>query len=237
VHGLFESLKKAPILGFQPDRHAQMIGQAITANGANYDPLAQQPGIRRRAIRHRDRDEIAVGGNVFEAESLQARCHLVSYGGRGILRDWQGLRTVANAPQFYELCHPDIPGHRWDHSVYVPDVIGVALGTNDFNQGIPDQNEFVNTYVEFVRKLRRDAPMASLLLIESPIVRDDQVNGPRRSVLRHYLEEIKRKAGDPKLSIALLGSYAGIPGDGHPSGTEHKAIALELLPYFRLALA
>ena len=96
------------------------------------------------------------------ARDLGAQCALVSYGGRGIIRDWQGNRDAGNAPVFYELALPDDPSARWQHSLYVPDAIGIQLGTNDFSKGVPDENEFVNAYVEFVRKVRRDAPRAPL---------------------------------------------------------------------------
>jgi hypothetical protein len=37
------------------------------------------------------------------ARALDAQVHLVSYGGRGLLRDWQGKTDVLNAPQFFQL--------------------------------------------------------------------------------------------------------------------------------------
>jgi len=170
------------------------------------------------------------------AEALRARCHLVSYGGRGVIRDWQGIKACANAPQFYERSRPDIASEPWDHSRYQPQVVGVCLGTNDFNQGIPEEDEFVNAYAELVRKVLRDAPDARVLLIDSPIVKDDPLTGPRRTVLRHYLQETLRRLADPRVSHASVSVYPGIPGDGHPSGTEHRAIAAELLPSYREAL-
>jgi lysophospholipase L1-like esterase len=168
------------------------------------------------------------------ARRLDAQCHLVSYGGRGIIRDWQGIRATNNAPQFYELALPDDPTAPWDPRRYVPDAVGICLGTNDFSQGIPDQNEFVNAYVEFVRKVMRDAPGAPVILIDSPILTDDCV--PRKSVCRSYVDETVGKVGSPQVTRAWVRHYDGSPGDGHPVAAEHVLMADELEPAFRRAL-
>ncbi len=170
------------------------------------------------------------------ARRLGAQCHLVSYGGRGIIRDWQGIRDTGNAPQFYELALPDDPAVRWDPARYVPDAIGIQLGTNDFNQGVPDQNEFVNAYVQFIQKVRRDAPGALIFIMDSPIVDNDAAKGPRRTILHFYLEQIVARVRDPKVVLAPLPRYPGVPGNGHPTGAEHVAMADELEPLLRKAL-
>ena len=170
------------------------------------------------------------------ARQLGAQCNLVSYGGRGIIRDWQGIRDTRNAPQFYELALPDDPAAFWDHSRYVPDAIGIQLGTNDFSQGIPDQNEFVNAYVQFIEKVRRDAPNAVIIVMDSPMVDNDESCGPRRSALHFYLQQIVARVHDAKVMLASLKHYPGVPGNTHPTGEEHEAIAAELAPAFRRAL-
>lgn len=170
------------------------------------------------------------------ARRMGAQCHLVSYGGRGIIRDWQGIRDTQNAPQFYERALPDDAAARWDHRRYVPDAIGIALGTNDFNQGVPDQNEFVNAYVEFIEKVRRDAPDAAIFVMDSPIVGDDAAKGPRRTVLHSYLERIVKRIGSPKVLLAPVSVYPGVPGNGHPTGTDHIGMANELEPVLRRTL-
>jgi lysophospholipase L1-like esterase len=170
------------------------------------------------------------------ARHLGAQCHLVSYGGRGVIRDWQGGRGVANAPQFYELALPDDPATAWDHRRYVPDGIGIALGTNDFSQGIPDQNEFVNAYVEFILKVRGDAPDALIFVMDSPIVKDDPGTAPRGTVLRAYLREVVARIASPKVILAPVGHYPGVPNNGHPTGPEHEAMAAEVEPVIRKAL-
>jgi lysophospholipase L1-like esterase len=170
------------------------------------------------------------------ARHLGAQCHLVSYGGRGVIRDWQGGRGATNAPQFYELALPDDPKAAWDHRRYVPDGIGIALGTNDFSEGIPDQNEFVNAYVEFILKVRGDAPNATIFVMDSPIVKDDPDSGPRRTVLHGYLRQVVERIGSPKVILTAVSHYPGVPNNGHPTGADHEAMAAEIEPVIRGAL-
>ncbi len=168
------------------------------------------------------------------AKRLNTQVHLVSYGGRGVIRDWQGIRDTNNAPQFYERAAPDEAGSLWNPADYVPDAIGIMLGTNDFNQGIPDQNEFINAYVEFVEKVRRDAPKAPVFLMDSPIVTDGDI--PKRTVLLSYLNDIVKRVNSPLVSHAPVKPYPGRPGNGHPIAEDHIGIADELEPLFRKAL-
>ncbi|HEV2453996.1 MAG TPA: SGNH/GDSL hydrolase family protein [Verrucomicrobiae bacterium] len=170
------------------------------------------------------------------AHRLHAQCHLVSYGGRGMIRDWQGLDTVANAPQFYELALPDDPSALWDHNRYVPDAVVICLGGNDFNSGIPDEMVFVNAYVQFVEKVRRDAPNAWIFLLNCPMFKDKPGKMPKRAVLRAYLEEIITKLNDPHVVWAPVGYSAGNPIDHHPTAADHEAIAGRLEPVLRKAL-
>lgn len=217
-----------PPAGAKP-RKLMFIGDSVTCGEMTaWDPA--------RAVTGPENSNARLAYGMILARRLGTECHLVSYGGRGIIRDWQGIRDTRNAPQFYELALPDEPETLWDHTAYVPDVIGIQLGTNDFNQGIPDQNEFINTYVEFVRKVRRDAPEATIFLMDSPIVADEAGRGPRRTVLHSYLEQIVTRLNSPLVVLAPLAHYAGVPGNGHPTGAEHEAMADELEPLIRRAL-
>lgn len=212
-----------------PEKKLLFIGDSVTS-GESTD---LRPGEAPLGI-HRANARLSFGMEL--ARRLGAQCHLVSYGGRGILRDWQGNRDTATAAQFYERALPDEPASRWDHSSYVPDLICVELGTNDFNPGIPDRNEFVSAYVSFVRKLRADAPRAAILLAESPILHDAAGEPAKRTRLREYLEDTIASARLPAVRLAPIGHYVGTPADAHPTGDEHRRIADELEPAFRAEL-
>ncbi len=212
-----------------PKRKLIFIGDSVTCG----EMTAYESS---RDMRSKQNSNARISYGMLTARRLGAQCHLVSYGGRGIIRDWQGIRDTRNAPVFYELALPDDPAVRWDQSRYVPDAIGIQLGTNDFSQGIPDQNEFINAYVQFVEKVRRDAPHALIFLMDSPIVNDEPGRGPRRAVLHSYLEQIITRLADAKVILAPLPHYTGVPNNGHPTGSEHEAMAGELEPLLRRSL-
>lgn len=211
-----------------PARKLEFIGDSITC-GEGVVPT----GDGRTAA---DRTDATATYAMKLAQRLGAQCELVSYGGRGILRDWQGGRNTNNAPQFYELALPDDPTAKWDPRQYVPDAIGICLGTNDFNQGVPDENDFVNAFVEFIHVLQRDAPNAQIILIDSPILTDGEHAVPKRTVCSAYLDEVVRKVNSPQVRHAAVKHYPGSPGDGHPLAASHTAMADELEPVFRAAL-
>ena len=212
-----------------PKRKLLFIGDSVTCG----EMTAYENG---RDMHAKLNSNARISYGMLVARRLGAQCHLVSYGGRGIIRDWQGIRDTRNAPLFYELALPDDPEVRWDHRRYVPDAIGIQLGTNDFSQGIPDQNEFINAYVQFIEKVRRDAPDALVFLMDSPIVNDEPGRGPRRTVLHSYLEQIVARVGSAKVVLAPLPRYPGVPNNGHPTGIEHEAMANELEPLLRRVL-
>lgn len=212
-----------------PEKKLMFIGDSITC-GDSCDIRAEGP--QTRGFEHNGR--LSYGYQISRIMGTQ--CHLVSYGGRGVIRDWQGNRAVNNAPVFYERALADDEDSRWNHSSYIPDAFGICLGTNDFSRGIPDQNEFVNAYVEFVRKLKRDAPDAQIILIDSPMFGFEGNDGVKRAALSMYLDQVVEFVGCESVTHAKLGHYPGRPENAHPVASEHRAIAEELAPVFQKAL-
>ncbi len=217
-----------------PGRKLMFIGDSITC-GAATDFRENDPLKGKTAHEDQTSNANYSFGKVL-ARRLRAQCHLVSYGGRGLIRDWQGFMTINNAPVFYERALPDDPSVLWDPADYIPDAIVICLGTNDFNQGVPDENIFVNMYVEFLRKIRRDARRAKIFLADSPMLDDAPGMVPKRSVLHAYLLETIEKLADPNVRLAPVKHYQGVPNNGHPSRADHEAIATELEPLLRDAL-
>jgi lysophospholipase L1-like esterase len=212
-----------------PRRKLLFIGDSITCGeGTEEADVPGSPGA--------ERSNAAASFGMKLATRLDSQVHLVSYGGRGIIRDWQGNRATNNAPVFYELALPDDPKSAWSHANYVPDAVGICLGTNDFSPGIPERDEFVSAFAAFVRKVRRDAQGAPVVLIDSPILDDVAGELPKLSVCRAYLDEIVKEVGAPGVVHVPINHCEGSPGDGHPTAAEHTLMADKLEPVFRKAL-
>lgn len=170
---------------------------------------------------------------------LDAQVHLVSYGGRGITRDWSGKTDVNTVPVFFPRTLPDQPGSVWDPSRYTPDVIVIDVGT-DFDSGTPAEPKFTEAYAAFVAQVRSTYPAAIILLSESGF-QSDGSNGRPRTDRDHLLRtmravvEGRHRLGDERISIVRVGYYPGTPADGHLVAFQHEQLALSLLGQIREA--
>ena len=214
-----------------PARKLLFLGDSFTSGQAT---TVEEGGPMDPSKAMRQNARLSYGRLI--AGHLNAQVHLVAYAGRGIVRDWQGVSAVRCAPEYYEYALPDDDTTRWDPRSYVPDAIGVCLGNNDFDVGIPDQIDYLRAYCEFIRKLRHDAPSAHIFLITSPSLKDEPGRMPKRSVQLAYLEEAARRLADSRIHVVQLPHFDGVPGDWHPSGTAHRAVAAQLEPLLRQAL-
>ena len=213
-----------------PSRRLLFIGDSFTCGAAAEVRPGEAVNPSKTA-----RQNARLSYGWLMSRQLSGQVQIVAYAGRGLLRDWQGLKTASSLPELYEYALPDDPSAKWSPPDYVPDAIGVCVG-NDFDIGLPDQVDFVTAYAEFVRKLRHDAPEATIVLILSPILTDAPSGMPQRTVLHAYLDEVVKRVGDPRVMVADVGAYPVVPGDGHPDGFAHETIAKKLEPIFRQAL-
>ncbi|KAJ3127474.1 hypothetical protein HK100_009747 [Physocladia obscura] len=158
------------------------------------------------------------------ARALGAQCTLVSYGGRGLIRDYLG-KPYWTGPEMFETSIPeDALQSQWDHSQDVPDAVFVSLVTNDLNTGIPNEKEFVDAYVY---------AHAKVFITEGAIVNDIPnekfAGAPVKSIVRGYLEKIVVLVGDAKIRAIPSNHYPGTTTDVHPISNEHAAMAQDFV--------
>ena len=212
-----------------PERRLLVIGDSVTSG----------EGVERFAECNHDQARGADAADSYGARlarALGAQVHLVSYGGRGLVRDWQGKRDVLNAPQFFDLVIPEEnPRILWNHALYRPDAVLVSIGTNDFNLGLrsaPKRKEFVGAYVAFVRKIRGVYPDAFIFLTEGAMVSD--APNPKRAqktTLQKYIAESVeqlKKLGDARVQAIPSRHYPGDACDAHPTREQHALMAEDL---------
>lgn len=148
-----------------------------------------------------------------------AEVHLVSYGGRGLYRDWQGFTSekINNAPEFFERSLPDRDDLKWNHVTYQPDRICIGLGQNDFNQGIVDPQIWIPAYEKFIQRVRTVHPKAKISIMNSPM----QGEGETRAKLIEFLKKVCESTGSQFIELPYL------PGtkDAHPDSKGHQKIA------------
>jgi lysophospholipase L1-like esterase len=219
-----------------PSRKLLFIGDSVTAGEGTERPaecIKDPPRFSNARLSY----------GMRLARALDAQCHLVAYGGRGLIRDWQGRRDVLTVPELFDLAIPEEGGATpppFDHSSYVPDAVFVSLGTNEFNLAIgplPEREEFVSAYVRFVRAIRARYPVAHVFLTEGAIVNDesDPTRKPR-TTLRSYIEETIARLADPRVHDVESAHYPGDACDAHPTGEQQRLMARDLEPILRKTL-
>jgi len=169
-------------------------------------------------------------------EALDAEVQLVCYGGRGLVRSWNGATEELNGPDFYQLAVAEPEGPRWIHADFPADLVVVSLGTNDFSLSIgpfPEREHFVGTYVDFVKQILNDYPAADVVITEGAIVNDGDQDRPQRTVLRDYLAETEKRVQNGRLHLFRASHFPGDKCDGHPTGPQHAAMSEELVRYIK----
>lgn len=158
--------------------------------------------------------------------ALQAQVQLVCYGGRGLVRSYDNRTDEFQLPAFYELAIPDA-GHpvEWRQADYRPDLILVAIGTNDFTQGIPERAAYVDAYTAFVRTLLRDHPHAQIALTEGAIL-----DGEKKAALTGDIAAVVARVGDARVHALASAHHPGDAADAHPLTSQHAEMARELAP-------
>jgi lysophospholipase L1-like esterase len=160
---------------------------------------------------------------------LEAQVQLVCFGGRGLVRSWNGKTDEYQLADYYGLAIPDASHPAaWNQADYAPDLILVAIGTNDFNQGIPDRASYVVAYELFVRKLLRDHPHAQVVLTEGAILKDE-----KKAALTSYIAETVKRVPSSRVHAVTSLHHPGDALDAHPTTAQHAEMARELAPALR----
>jgi hypothetical protein len=173
------------------------------------------------------------------ARALGASFILSSVSGIGIYRNWNSDGPAM--PQVYEkVDFQDDNPKRWDFNTYTPQIVSIALGTNDFSNGdgikkrLPfDSTVFINSYINFVQLVKSKYPDAQIALLSSAMI-----HGEARTRLQNYLAIVKQKIDALYPSAKPVALYFFEPMQahgcsGHPDVDDHAILAKELIPFFK----
>lgn len=167
------------------------------------------------------------------ARLLDADYSAVSYSGRGMYRNFSGGGGLTG-PAFWELVLPDDPASpKWDVSRYVPDVVVVNLGTNDFSPGDVDPVAYETAATEFLAKLRTAYPAATLFAAIGPMLSDYYPVGANAwTTAKTHLKaavDARIAAGDKDVHFHAFSPQSPPYGEmWHPTAATHESMANEL---------
>lgn len=210
-----ERFLSAPLL---PKRKMLVLGDSVTCGEAIDRVADEEKNSRWWNARE--------SYGMLTAKALNAQVNLVCWGGRGLVRSWNGKTDDANLPDFYEFAVGDNdPTMKWNHTLYQPDLIVSAIGTNDFSQGIPARESYVATYVKLINKLLANHPQAHIALTEGAIL-----NGDKKAALIDYIHEVIARVNDSRIHLVTSHYYPGDAQDAHPTKEQHALMAKDLTP-------
>ncbi|MBB1282759.1 GDSL family lipase [Flavisolibacter sp. BT320] len=215
----------------------EFIGNSITCGAAaDHSEVPCGTGV------YHDQHNAYMAYGPQVARALNANFLLSSVSGIGVYRNWNS--DGPTMPQVYE--YTDFQPNsslRWNFSNYSPDVVSIALGTNDFSRGEGkkerppfDSTRFVKAYISFVQQVQANYPAAQLALLSSPML-----SGSSRELLQNCITAVKAgvDAAQPKakpLAIFFFQPMQANGCSGHPSVADHGRMAESLLPFFRKLL-
>ncbi|MHC1775220.1 MAG: GDSL-type esterase/lipase family protein [Lentimicrobium sp.] len=173
------------------------------------------------------------------ARSLNADFMLSSVSGAGIYRNWN--IEGPTLPRLYESAYLHIDSlMKWDFSAWIPDVVVIALGTNDLSDGdgenprLPfDSTAFIDVYAGFISTIYSHYPDARLVLLSSPMV-----TAAKSAMLSSCLDSVKNISAlqFPNRNTIDVFEFDAVTASGcsgHPTIEEHKQMAEQLIPFMK----
>jgi Carbohydrate esterase 2 N-terminal/GDSL-like Lipase/Acylhydrolase family len=231
-----------------PGRHVrkiEIIGDSAAAGfgveGVGQTQESMCPGLQYAAKWQNFRKSF--GARLGQA--LKAEVNGTVYSGKGMVKNiWRPDKQTM--PLLFPLAVPTDEHTPWDFAAYLPDVVVVMIGGNDFaigqpqDDGAPSLAQFTSTYDGFIVTVRQKYPDAHVFLATSPSVSDAEPpnRGSRTNVKDGVDGVVARRngAGDARVyavtpTVATKEELTGCEGHGSPEF--HQRVANELVPIIR----
>lgn len=172
------------------------------------------------------------------ADSLGAERRVVCWSGKGVLKNYGNDTLTPTLPKLHRQILPWDAKNLWDVSRWVPHVVVVDLGTNDFSGTAPDSARFHLAYMGFVDSLHAHYPEARIVLVDGPMLSDGYPAGMKAltRVRRHLdnLVSVGTAKGIPisHLELTPQGDL-GYGADYHPNRAQARLNGQELTAHIR----
>jgi len=204
------------------DRRIEVIGDSITCGYGN-EAADQYVGFTT------DTENVCLAYESIAARALGAEATIIAWSGKGMYRNYDGA-TYEVLPVLYPRTLAKISSISWDFSSWIPQVVVINLGTNDFAQGTPDRTTFVNAYKAFVATIRGHYPDAEICCAVGPMLGGSALTSAVEYIQVGVVQTLQG-AGDAKLHFIQFPTQDGSDGygaDWHPSAARHRKMGEQL---------
>ena len=176
------------------------------------------------------------------ARAVKAEYMISAISGAGIYRNWNS--DGPTVPQQYENAFLNTDSSNlWNFNSYIPDIVTIALGTNDMSNGDGktarqpfDKVKYITQYKNFIQTIYSHYPHAQLVLLNSPMV-----NGPNNVLLKECLTTVQTEMNNEAKPVKPIKTFwfneMQPAGCGyHPSTEDHDVMAKQLIPFIKTLL-
>ena len=173
------------------------------------------------------------------ARALNARYVCTAYSGKGVCRNYEGdcSNTI---PQFYGHTLANNHEVAWNYSDYVPDILVLNIGTNDFGAETTtnvrvDSVKFIAEYNAFLTRVRSYYPDAKIICSVGPMTNDENLdNAMQLTRYSEYVLLAVKNAGGEENNVFYFETAPQTPPFGedyHPTKETHQRMANELVDF------
>ncbi|MBS7254432.1 SGNH/GDSL hydrolase family protein [Flavobacterium branchiicola] len=227
---------KLTSIAFKKKKKIEFIGDSITCGAASDG--SDIPCDKGEYMDHHN-SYYAYGSTLSRAIGVDYLVSSVS--GIGMYRNWNDEnKEEAIMPDVYQNLYltKDNSKSKYDFA-FQPDIISIALGTNDFSGGdgkkerLPfNVEKYVSNYINFVKMLYEHNPKVQIVITNSPMV-----GGERAVVFEDCLNKVKNAFANDKMHkpILIFKFKPMTPHGclGHPDVADQKVMANEYGPFLK----
>lgn len=167
-----------------------------------------------------------VAYSAVTARNLGCEYRCISRSGIGLVKSW--WPTIM--PQYYDMLNGNTDegkGEKWDFSQWQPDYVVVNLFQNDsWIIKKPDQEQMIQAYVDFIKKLRGHYPKAKIFCTLGSM-------SANKTPWAGYVKQAvaRMNEGGDKQVYAYI--FATSTNSMHPKRKHHKRMAAELTAFIK----
>lgn len=202
------------------ERKIEFIGDSITCAYGNEGLSKDQPFTPKN-------ENSYLSYAAITARSLNASANIIAWSGIGLTMNYGGSGGPLMLDR-YPLTLPQ-SGVQWDFKNYVPQVVVINLGTNDFSTTPADRTKFITAYKELVTRVRTNYPGTHIFCCVGPMLWGSGLDSCR-SYVKEVINDFNSR-GDSKVYFVEFPQQDpsnGYGEDWHPSLITHELMADQL---------
>jgi hypothetical protein len=208
----------------KPKRKIEFVGNSFTVAESNEAAVQELPWEERYPVTNTDK-----GFAAMIARYYNAQYHITARSGSGMVCDWSG-DTTRTIPVIFDRTLMEAPEPVWDFSRWIPDVVVVCLGLNDYS-GLHDSagnvseeksRFFREGYHTFLSRLRRVYPQVKFVAVAA-----------FPAWIRQNVKQIVEEECAQGNSDVIYATFDEFPGgyvaNGHPTVATHEKMAKQII--------